>query len=202
MSAPHILRSLRDGPNAVTLGGLTLGVAGIYLAMRGMMVPAMMCGIWAVYLDWVDGMLARIIPDRSQGTRLIGAQLDSLTDVVASSVFPAVVLLHQGDFSPWFLPGALLIVLAGVLRLSHFNVYGCPGNSYHGLSVDNNNLVLAAVYLLSPWLPAFTAVVYATVVLLAILNVSPIRTPKGGDRGFKLLTAYVMTLQILFTFRL
>ena len=94
-----------------------------------------------------------------------------------------MLLLSVGSFSPWFLPGAFVILATGVLRLSYFNVFGLVDDStYRGLALDNNVLVLALLFVFRDVVSAsmFAIVLYVALMALAALNVAPIRTPKLG----------------------
>ena len=178
---PSIISFANDLANLCSLAGLLSAVLAIYFAIIGNFPAAMIGLAWAVFFDWSDGNIARRMKDRTDKQRLFGGQLDSLIDIVSFGVGPAVVLLSYGDFSPWFLPGAFLIVAAGVLRLSYFNVYGLVDKAtFQGLAIDNNGIFLVLFFILNDFISAstFTVLLYALVLLLAALNVSSIRTPK------------------------
>ena len=178
---PSIISFANDLANLCSLAGLLSAVLAIYFAIIGNFPAAMIGLAWAVFFDWSDGNIARRMKDRTDKQRLFGGQLDSLIDIVSFGVGPAVVLLSYGDFSPWFLPGAFLIVAAGVLRLSYFNVYGLVDKAtFQGLAIDNNGIFLVLFFILNDLISAstFTVLLYVLVLLLATLNVSSIRTPK------------------------
>ena len=107
----------------------------------------------------------------------------SPVDLISFAVVPAILLLSVGEFSGWFYPGALVIVMAGVLCLAYFNVYGVDENgTYAGLPLDFTPFVVSAVSLLQNSLNhnVFAAILYTTIVMLALLHVGPVRTPKTG----------------------
>ncbi len=58
------------------------------------------------------------------------------------------------------------------------------GGAFLGLSIDNNSVVVPLVFLLDGFLSrsAFAAVLYMTIAVPAILNVTPFRMPKPGGR--------------------
>ena len=128
-SRPSLVGLVRDLPNLFTLAGLAAAVLGVFFALRGIYPAAMMALVWAVVFDWTDGIIARRMSARTADQRSFGAQLDSLVDIVSFSVAPALVLLSVGDFSAWFVPGAFVILAAGAIRLSYFNVFGLLGGS-------------------------------------------------------------------------
>ena len=119
-----ILAFAVDIPNIITLAGLCCGVLGILLAIQGNFPAAIIAMLWAVLFDWYDGPVARRIAGRSDNLKAFGGKLDSLVDIVSLAICPAIILLSYGDFNPWFLPGALAIIMAGVLRLAYFDVFG------------------------------------------------------------------------------
>ena len=101
--------------------------------------------------DWSDGRIARRLNGRTAEQRAVGAQLDSLIDIVSFSVVPALLLLSLGRFSVWFVPGAFVVLATGAIRLSYFNVFGLLGKAtYPGSSLDNNVLVVALLFLVEP----------------------------------------------------
>ncbi|MBI5231881.1 MAG: CDP-alcohol phosphatidyltransferase family protein [Coriobacteriales bacterium] len=195
----------RDLPNLCSLAGLACAVLGVYFAILGVFPAAMVGLVWAVVFDWLDGRVARRIPGRTAEEREFGAHLDSLIDVVSFAVAPALLLLSVGGFSPWFLPGAIVCLAAGTVRLSYFNTFGLVDDStYRGLALDNNVLLLVAVFAFQPLLSAFafSALLYATLMLLAVLNVSPIRTPKLSGRWYYAVVAYALAASALYGWRL
>jgi CDP-diacylglycerol--serine O-phosphatidyltransferase len=208
MSAPHssnspasILSFAKDLPNICSLAGLLCAVLAIYYAVLGIFPAAMIGLIWAVFFDWSDGIIARRLKGRNDKQREFGRQFDSLIDIISFSICPAIVLLSYGHFSPWFLPGAFLIVATGVLRLSYFNVFGLVDKStYMGLALDNNIIVLTGVFLFNNQVSqtVFTIFLYVLLMLLAALNVAPIKTPKFGGRWYYVLILYTLALTVVF----
>ncbi len=188
-------------PNICSLVGLLCAVLAIYYAVLEIFPAAMLGMIWAVFFDWSDGIIARRMKGRTEEQRFFGAQLDSLIDIVSFGICPAVVLLSYGHFSPWFIPGAFIIVAAGVIRLSYFNVFGLVGEStYLGLALDNNIIILVFVFLFNGLIShtAFSILIYILLMLLAALNVAPIKTPKFSGRWYYALIAYTVTLSAVF----
>ena len=187
----------RDMPNVCSLAGLLSAVLGIYFAILGVFPAAMIALTWAVVLDWTDGLIARRMKGRTEDQRAFGGQLDSLIDVVSFSIAPAIVLLSVGGFSPWFIPGAFVIVATGVIRLSYFNVFGLADTStYWGLALDNNVIILALLFVFRSAVSAtmFATVLYVALMVLAALNVAPIRTPKFGGKWYYAVILYAVCL--------
>ena len=203
---PTIISFANDLANLCSLAGLLSAVLAIYFAIVGNFPAAMIGLVWAVFFDWNDGNIARRMKGRTEKQKMFGGQLDSLIDIVSFGVCPAVVLLSYGDFSPWFLPGAFIIVAAGVLRLSYFNVYGLVStSSYQGMAIDNNGIFLVLVFvfhdLISP--SAFTAVLYIIILTLALLNVAPIKTPKlSSGAWYYGIVTYTLVMTLFYSWQL
>lgn len=196
-----ILSFVRDLPNLCSLAGLLCAVLGIYFAVLGNFPAAIIGMIWATLFDWGDGIIARRMKGRTYEFRAFGGQLDSLIDIVSFGILPALILLSYGEFSPFFLPGAFLIIAACAIRLSYFNLFGLnDDSSYIGMAVDNNGIILAFIFLFESVLnhTFFSVIIYIIVVAMAVLNVAPIRTPKFTGRWVYVLTAYVFGLTAIY----
>lgn len=204
-SQKTILSYAKDLPNICSLAGLFCAILAIYYAVLEIFPAAMIGLVWAVFFDWSDGIIARRMKGRNDKQREFGGQLDSLIDIVSFGICPAVVLLSYGHFSPWFIPGAFVIVATGVIRLSYFNVFGLVDKStYMGLALDNNIIILVFVFLFNGLISqtGFTVFLYILLMLLAALNVAPIKTPKFAGRWYYALIAYTVTLSVIYGWQL
>jgi len=205
-SGPEPMLSFaRDLPNLCSLAGLLATLLGLYFAVRGVYPAALMALLWAVVCDWSDGLIARRMRRRTADQRAFGAQLDSLIDVVSFSVAPALLLLSVGRFSPWFLPGAFVLLATGVIRLSYFNVFGLLDDAtYRGLALDNNVLLLALLFVFEPLvgMTIFAIVIYIALMMLVALNVAPIATPKLGGRWYYAVIGYALVLSAVYVLQL
>jgi CDP-diacylglycerol--serine O-phosphatidyltransferase len=200
---PVILSLMKDIPNIVTLLGLSSGVLGIYFALVGNFQAAIIAMLWAVLFDWYDGTIARRIQGRSQFLKSTGAKMDSLVDIVSLAVCPAIILLSYGDFNIWFFPGALAIIMTGVVRLAYFDTFGVDNDgTIAGLSLNIAPLVVALVFLLEGILDhsAFTILLYAVIVVLSFLHVAPFRMHKMVGRWYYVITAYVLIMTVMYAF--
>ncbi len=198
---PSILSFAKDLPNLCSLAGLLCAIFAIYYAILGIFPAAMIGLIWAVFFDWSDGIIARRLQGRNDKQREFGGQLDSLIDIVSFGICPAIVLLSYGDFNSWFLPGAFIIMAAGVLRLSYFNVFGLVDKStYMGLALDNNGILLPLVFLFHTMVnqTLFTVALYVLLMMLAALNVAPIKTPKFTGRWYYVLMLYTLLITVIY----
>jgi CDP-diacylglycerol---serine O-phosphatidyltransferase len=198
-----ILAYIWDIPNLCSLAGLACTLLAIYFIILGLYPAAMIGMIWAVAFDWADGLVARRMKGRTGADRLFGGQLDLLIDVVSYAVTPALLILSYGGFSPVFLPIVFVILVAGVIRLSYFSIFGLSGGSkYTGLAIDNNSIFLVFLFLFEGLISkeAFLVILSLSGLGLAALNVSQIKTPKlsGNPVNVVILATYTITVTIIY----
>ncbi len=106
-------------PNAITLAALCFGLTGVRLAIAGDWERAVAAVVLAGVLDGIDGRIARLL----KGSSRFGAELDSLSDLTAHGVAPALIIYL---WSLQYLPGAgwliaLALAACAALRLARFN---------------------------------------------------------------------------------
>lgn len=116
-------------PNAITVLALCSGLLGIRYGIAGDWERAAAAIVLAAFLDMADGRIARMLKGQSR----FGAELDSLSDVTAFGVAPAIILYQwiltqMGPNDPaqdlWIRYGwlvALAHAVCGALRLARFN---------------------------------------------------------------------------------
>jgi len=138
-------------PNFITLMNLFSGILSVYFSMTGDLRLAGFMIFIAAVLDFFDGMAARLLNAKTA----IGADLDSLADVVSFGVAPGFILFQMirlslgQDFIPVENPGylpfiAFVIPLFGALRLAIFNVDESQTDSFKGLPIPAQAIVVAA----------------------------------------------------------
>ena len=196
-----IFSFIKDLPNICSLLGLMSAVTGIYFAIQGNFQAAIIGVLWAVLFDWYDGIIARKMKGRTKVQGDFGAQLDSMIDIVSFGILPAIILLSYGNYDIWFLPGAFVIIAAGAVRLTYFNVYGLiDSKTYKGFPLDNNVLILAFLFLFEGFFShsTFSIIIYTLMMLLSALNLSSIPTPKFGGKWVYALVAYVLVMTSVF----
>jgi len=107
-------------PNMVTLLALCSGLTSIKFGMEGRFEHAILAIFLAALLDGLDGRIARLL----KATSKIGAELDSLADLISFGVAPAVLLylwtMHGVGGPGWAI--CLMFVVCSALRLARFNV--------------------------------------------------------------------------------
>ena len=106
-------------PNLFTTAGLFAGFYSIVASMKGYFDLAAITIFVAMIMDSLDGRVARLTNTQSE----FGVQYDSLSDMVAFGVAPALViynwsLMNLGKFG-WL--AAFLFAATVALRLARFN---------------------------------------------------------------------------------
>lgn len=108
-------------PNAVTALALCSGLFGIRFAIAADWERACYAILIAAVLDGMDGRIARAL----KGQTRFGAELDSLSDVIAFGVSPAIIVYLWSLQSPGIAPFGWLLALGYAvcmaLRLARFN---------------------------------------------------------------------------------
>lgn len=106
-------------PNVVTLCAFMAGLTSIRFALEDRWEMAVLAIVLAGIFDGLDGTVARLLKSTSR----FGAELDSLSDVVAFGVAPAVILYLWGlqDLERLGWGVSLIYAIAMALRLARFN---------------------------------------------------------------------------------
>lgn len=135
-------------PNLITTAGLFAGIYSIIASFQGDYFKAAVAIIAANVFDALDGRVARVTKTTSD----FGIQYDSLADLVAFGVAPAI-LMYCWALAPWRTWGwlaASLYVACGALRLARFNVQFNSAQKRHfiGLPIPAAAEVIASTILL------------------------------------------------------
>ena len=106
----------------LTYASLASALIGMIQASKGHLGAAVFCITFSGFCDMFDGIVARTKKDRTQDQKNFGIQIDSLTDVIAFGVTPAVVFYFHGVKSTLGVIILIGYVLCGLVRLAFFNV--------------------------------------------------------------------------------
>ncbi len=166
-------------PNTITLCGMFFGFYAIMSAINGNFLHA----AWAIALanifDGLDGWIARL----TNTTTRFGIELDSLSDLVAFGVAPAVMIYKWAliPFGKLGWAAAFLFVACGALRLARFNVQtGAPGSkAFKGMPIPGAATIVASIvifyYEFWTGLPEKNIFFPVITILLSLLMVSTLR---------------------------
>lgn len=180
-------------PNALTLLALCSGLTAVRFALQERWDVAVGAVLIAMLFDGLDGRIARLMGATSE----LGAQLDSLSDVIAFGVAPAVMIYLWTLSDAGGLGWAACLVYAAccALRLARFNTalleetpapppsryfVGVPAPAAAGLAV----LPLTLSFVVGDsWLRSDAANI---VVLLAVALLMISRVPTFSAKRLKL----------------
>lgn len=182
---PRELLLLKLLPNLVSILALCSGLTAIRYAIAGNIALAVFLIGVAAILDGLDGRLARMLKSESA----IGAELDSLCDLVNFGVTPALVLylwdLQAEAQLGWI--ACLVYAVCCMLRLARFNVGSkSPGEAAEKTVFIGVPSPAGALLVMSPIYLAFTSddtlhlpplLVAAWMVGIGVLMISRVRTP-------------------------
>ena len=190
-------------PNLITTGALFSGFYAIVAAMNGSLESAAIAVIIAGFLDALDGRIARLTNTQSA----FGVQYDSLSDMVAFGVAPAVlmfswVLSDLGKVG-WMI--AFLYVACAALRLAKFTM--APEHKvFFGLASPGAAGVLATTTW--TWLDninkevslQLSVFISVFIIILALLMVSNVRYYSPKNFNLKGKVPFIYMLIVVFFF--
>jgi CDP-diacylglycerol--serine O-phosphatidyltransferase len=144
---PNLTRSARIRrrgiyllPNLITTGALFAGFYAIVAGMNGNFSAASLAVFVAFALDTADGRVARLTNTESE----FGAEYDSLSDMVAFGVAPALVAFSWGLSSlgqaGWVV--TFVFMACAALRLARFNTKG-DHTGFTGLASPSAAAIIA-----------------------------------------------------------
>jgi CDP-diacylglycerol--serine O-phosphatidyltransferase len=183
---PERQRGIYLLPNLLTTAALFAGFYAIVAAMKGHFDSAAVAIFIAMIADGLDGRVARLTNTQSE----FGAQYDSLSDLVAFGVAPALVLyswsLIQLGKVGWL--AAFLYTAATALRLARFNTQVSDKAYFQGLPSPSAAGCVASVIWVGSSIQAndsFSIPIAVLTVTLAALMVSSIRYYSFKSLDFK-----------------
>jgi CDP-diacylglycerol--serine O-phosphatidyltransferase len=193
-------------PNLFTTAGLFAGFYAIVASMRGDFEPAAMAIFVAMIMDGLDGRIARMTNTQSA----FGAEYDSLVDMVAFGLAPALVVyqwaLHDMGKLGWMV--AFIYAACAALRLARFNTQASHQDKryFQGLPSPAAAACMAGLV----WLDAeygisgtFAMVLALSITLFAgILMVSSMRYHSFKELNLSQRVPFIVVLGLVFIFAL
>jgi CDP-diacylglycerol---serine O-phosphatidyltransferase len=175
-------------PNLFTTGSLFCGFYSVIAAMKGDYHLAAVPILIAFVLDGLDGRIARM----TNTTSKFGSEYDSLSDLVAFGVAPAILAYTWAlsSYGKWGWLAAFLFVVCGALRLARFNIQIglIESKVFNGLPIPGAATVLATGVLFFYYLGGegkFNELfVLIVVVALSLLMVSSVKYYSFKDLNF------------------
>ena len=156
MTRESSTKKMRKGiyvlPNLFTTASLLCGFSSIMVAIKGNYYAAAVLLLAAAVLDGLDGRIARY----TNTTTKFGAEYDSLSDLVAFGVAPAILVYMWGlePYGKWGWVASALFVVCGALRLARFNIQAgiIESKVFNGLPTPAAASVIATSVLLYDYL--------------------------------------------------
>lgn len=166
-------------PNLFTSASLFCGFYSVIASFKENFVPAAIAILVSVLFDGLDGRVARL----TNTTSKFGAEYDSIADVIAFGVAPAVLayswsLSVYGKFG-WI--AAFLFVLCGALRLARYNIQIgiIDSKVFNGLPIPAAASVVATTIIFFDYSGAegqfYSIAILVSVFILSLLMVSGVK---------------------------
>ncbi|KIA87932.1 CDP-alcohol phosphatidyltransferase family protein [Kaistella jeonii] len=140
--------------NAFTLANLFSGSIGVIHLITGNYKITAICIILSLILDFFDGFIARALKSNSN----LGAQLDSLADMVSFGLLPGIVMYKAlepfgnqlfGIELPFDIKYfGLFITVFSCLRLAIFNLDEEQTYYFKGLNTPSNTILIFGIFYL------------------------------------------------------
>ena len=159
--------------------------------------------------DAFDGAVAKTRKNRTKEDRMFGERIDSLSDLIAFGVAPAMIGFGMRLNRWYFMPVYAVFVLCALIRLAYFDVTeeirtsdeNCGRRRYYeGLPVTNVAFVLPIFYLVATMF-AVKSVGYNAVMLSGYLALSAafvirFKMPKLGVKGLLIAMAVLTVILV------
>jgi CDP-diacylglycerol---serine O-phosphatidyltransferase len=176
-------------PNSLTLCGMFFGFFSILAAIKGNYLHAAWAIMIATIFDGLDGWVARL----THSTTRFGIELDSLSDLVAFGVAPAILIYKWAiaDFGRIGFAVAFLFVACGALRLARYNIQmgSTESKAFTGMPIPGAASIVAALvifyYEIADGSPEKNLSILILTVFLALLMVSTLKFHGLKEINFK-----------------
>ena len=130
--------------------------------------------------DSFDGAVARTRKDRTREDKMFGERIDSLSDLIAFGVAPAMIGFGMQINRWFFIPVFALYILCALIRLAYFDVTeeirmedeNCGKRKfYEGLPVTNASFIIPIFYFIAIMFDS-SSFWYTAIMIFAYLAVS------------------------------
>lgn len=179
----NIFRTLAV-PDLFSLLNALFGFSAVLMALKGSIYISILLVLFAAVADGLDGFVAR-----RRGTSILGANLDSLADLVSFGVAPATMAFAAFDKSNTIWASCSLFLLCGVLRLARFNIAPKSSQFFEGLPITASGTVVSVSLLLDS-----LSMTLFLILLLSGLMVSGVPYPKVRD--YRIISALMLTILV------
>lgn len=198
-------------PNLFTAGSAFTGIISILASSNGEFGKAIFYLVISLVLDGLDGRVARL----TKTTSKFGVEFDSLADLVAFGVAPAMLFYFSigSEFGRFGSLITAMFVVFGAIRLARFNVTTNENepNMFIGLPIPTAAIVAGfwiGIYNKYEFIKGYEWVFLVLMGLLSILMVSNVRYPSfkkvdlGRSKYIKALVILVIIFSLLYLYPL
>ncbi len=197
-------------PNLFTTASLLAAFMCVIYSFKSDFQNAALAIFVSAFMDGLDGKVARLTNTQSQ----FGVEFDSLADVVAFGMAPAVLAWtwQLQSFGRLGIGIAFLFVACAALRLARFNVDVSitPKNFFIGLPTPAAGCTLAAFVLFYEYLPSFFVenlpiIILIICIFIPLLMISRVRYFSFKEFGFlkkhpfRVLVCAILFMVLLFS---
>ncbi len=181
----------------LTYLSVVAAIVGICFSVGGNRAPNPSVGIICLLIsglcDSFDGTVARTRKNRTKEDKMFGERIDSLSDLIAFGVAPAMIGFGMQINRWFFIPVFALYILCALIRLAYFDVTeeirmedeNCGKRKfYEGLPVTNASFIIPIFYLIAIMFSVgsfwYTAIMIFGYVAVSIAFVLKFKIPKLG----------------------
>lgn len=200
MTIVNINKLKKNIPNILTLSNLTAGIIAIKLMFSGLYNLAVIFIIIGMFLDYLDGTIAR----RLRATSDFGKELDSLSDMVTFGAAPALLCWTVFPLEyDWLGFVVLAFPVCGAFRLARYNLNKDESKCFKGLPITAAGVILALACLYNNYFSSIAA--YSLLIVLSLSMISPIPfySLKNINNAFsdsKIAYAFLAIVTVVFFF--
>ncbi len=167
-------------PNLFTATSAFLGMISVLTSVKGDYEKAVIYIMLSLVFDGLDGRVARLTKTSSK----FGAEFDSLADIVAFGVAPAVLFYYSIGHTYGKLGSLVtaMFVVFGAIRLARFNITSPTSEPsvFIGVPIPTAAVVIAMwimVYEKYAFFKGFELIIVLGMIALSFLMVSNVRYP-------------------------
>ena len=184
----------------LTYLSVAAAIVGICFSVGGnkdnMPWVGIICLIVSGICDAFDGLVASTRKNRTREDKMFGGRIDSLSDLLAFGVAPAMIGFGMGINNWFYIPAYAFFVLCALIRLAYFDVTeiirsedpNCgKRDHYIGMPVTSVAFGLPVIYLIatifSPNSIPCDAIMICGYIAMGILMISRFKTKKFSPKG-------------------
>jgi len=160
--------------NIITLANISTGIIVIFLSIQNTFSYSYLLLLLCVIFDFLDGKVAR----KYKLTSKLGAEFDSLSDLVSFGVAPAVTLfifLPQHILTTIIL---IIFVLCGTFRLARFNASSSENHEFEGVPITTNGIIFPILLFVTELFLLSNIFLYGVIILMSFLMISKLKIKK------------------------